>query len=111
MPFPISPWLLLVAIHGHSAIEDLDFVSSINPDLASKLWHWPIDPNIPLNASNIQSEISQMIVNHLTPSTPAELDGILGAEHKYYTRALYNNIFLLAHPDYNIDASKEIKAF
>jgi hypothetical protein len=62
-PFPISAWMILLAIEGPKSIYDLDFIRSINPETASELEGWPLDPSAPLT-----NDASLLLSNHLSIS-------------------------------------------
>lgn len=52
-PADISPAFLLAVICGEPSIVDLDFLSQMDPQIATTLHPWPLDHSLPINVHDV----------------------------------------------------------
>lgn len=48
LPYPVSPFHILLAIHDFPSLIDSSFIGKVHPEIAQCLLAWPLDPNVAL---------------------------------------------------------------
>ncbi|KAF4606218.1 hypothetical protein EYR38_000267 [Pleurotus pulmonarius] len=111
IPHPVSPFLLLLAIHGFSALIDSAFIRKVNPQLADTLSAWPMDPSTPISISTMeQSRRILLVLSYIGISSVQELRDASTAERTSWTFMIFASSLLGAR-DEHVRVAPEISAF